>query len=186
MLLYNLGRVFTYGFLGIIVGKLGEDFHETFEGYNLIPAFISIIFGIILVIIGAKMFFNIQIKDIPFLNPITDIFSQLIKHSSKTASIFGSFLVGLFNGFIPCPIVYAFLIKASSTLNPIKGMEIMVAMGLGTFPGMFLIGRMILFKESLTRNNWLLKIAGLIICYLGVMSIMRGIDAGLIEKCCEM
>jgi sulfite exporter TauE/SafE len=62
----------------------------------------------------------------------------------------------------------------------------MIVMGLGTFPGMFLFGRLILFKDRLASNNWMLRIAGLIVCYLGVMSIIRGIGAGIVDKCCTM
>jgi hypothetical protein len=149
------------------------------------------------------MFFNFQMREhvsalfsgsgqrpepalISFLSPISELFSQIINTSARSASIFGSLITGIFNGFIPCPMIYAFLIKASMTYNPINGMEIMLAMGLGTFPGMLILGRMILFKDKIAQKNWLLRVAGLIVCYLGVMSIMRGIDAGMVDNCCRM
>ncbi|MBF0541151.1 MAG: sulfite exporter TauE/SafE family protein [Nitrospirae bacterium] len=186
LILYNSGRIFTYGFLGVIAGMLGENFHHQFESYNFLHVAASFLFGIILIIIGVKMFFNFQIRNIAFLSPISELFTQLINQSARSASIMGSFLTGIFNGFIPCPMIYAFLIKASSTFNPISGFEIMVVLGLGTFPGMFLLGRVILLKDRLASNNWLLRIAGLIVCYFGVMSIMRGISAGIVDNCCKM
>jgi len=186
LILYNLGRIFTYGFLGVIAGMLGGRFHQQFESYNFLHVIASVLFGVILIAIGIKMFFNFQVRNIAFLSPISELFTQLINQSARSASIFGSLLTGIFNGFIPCPMIYAFLIKASSMFNPINGMEIMIVMGLGTFPGMFLFGRLILFKDRLASNNWMLRIAGLIVCYLGVMSIIRGIGAGIVDKCCTM
>ncbi|MCW4573875.1 sulfite exporter TauE/SafE family protein [Venenivibrio stagnispumantis] len=46
------------------------------------------------------------------------------------------FLLGVFNGFLPCPLVYAFLMRALFEQNPVKGMVVMILFGIGTVPAM--------------------------------------------------
>ena len=48
--------------------------------------------------------------------------------------------LGVFNGFLPCPLVYAFVAQAASTAAPLAGMLVMLAFGLGTFPAMLAMG----------------------------------------------
>ena len=50
------------------------------------------------------------------------------------------FLAGLFTGFIPCGLVYAFLILAASSGDVLHAWAIMVAFGAGTVPIMVLTG----------------------------------------------
>ena len=47
---------------------------------------------------------------------------------------------GVFNGFLPCPLVYAFAAQAAGSGGPLPGMLVMLAFGLGTFPAMLLMG----------------------------------------------
>ena len=47
---------------------------------------------------------------------------------------------GVFNGFLPCPLVYAFAAQAASTAGALPGFLIMAAFGLGTFPAMLMMG----------------------------------------------
>ncbi len=66
------------------------------------------------------------------------------------ASLFGAFLLapglgnaffaGVFTGFLPCGLVYAFLALASATQNMFAGWLTMLAFGLGTMPIMVLTG----------------------------------------------
>ena len=47
---------------------------------------------------------------------------------------------GVFNGFLPCPLVYAFAAQAASTAAPLSGLLVMLSFGLGTFPAMLMMG----------------------------------------------
>ena len=47
---------------------------------------------------------------------------------------------GVFNGLLPCPLVYAFIAQAVVAGSVGKGLATMVAFGLGTFPAMLLVG----------------------------------------------
>lgn len=51
-----------------------------------------------------------------------------------------AFMAGLLTGFLPCGLVYAYLALATSTNDPLSGLTIMIAFGLGTMPLMILTG----------------------------------------------
>jgi uncharacterized protein len=81
---------------------------------------------------------------------------------------------GVFNGFLPCPLVYAFLAQAASTAAPLPGMLTMAAFALGTFPAMLIMGAVgrLLAPTWRQRGVWL---AGSLILLLGLVTITRGI-----------
>jgi sulfite exporter TauE/SafE len=81
---------------------------------------------------------------------------------------------GVFNGFLPCPLVYAFAAEAASTFQALPGLLTMAAFGLGTFPAMLMmggIGRM-LAPAWRQRGVWL---AGSCILLLGIITLGRGV-----------
>ena len=81
---------------------------------------------------------------------------------------------GVFNGFLPCPLVYAFAVQAASTAGAVAGFLVMLAFGLGTFPAMLMmggVGRM-LAPVWRQRGVWL---AGSFILLLGLITLGRGV-----------
>ena len=81
--------------------------------------------------------------------------------------------LGVFNGFLPCPLVYAFAAQAGSTAAPLSGFLVMLAFGLGTFPAMLMMGGLgrVLAPVWRQRGVWL---AGSCILALGLITIWRG------------
>ena len=84
--------------------------------------------------------------------------------------------LGVFNGFLPCPLVYAFAAQAASTAAPLPGFLVMLAFGLGTFPAMLMMGGVgrVLAPVWRQRGVWL---AGGCILLLGLVTIGRGVAA---------
>ena len=79
---------------------------------------------------------------------------------------------GIFNGFLPCPLVYAFLAQAIATGSTLKGTLTMVALGLGTFPAMMTLS----WLGNRFRPDWRQRgvtLAGYIILVLGFITIAR-------------
>ena len=81
---------------------------------------------------------------------------------------------GVFNGFLPCPLVYAFVAQAASTAGALPGFLTMASFGLGTFPAMLMMGTVgqILAPAWRQRGVWL---AGTCILLLGLVTLGRGI-----------
>jgi uncharacterized protein len=95
---------------------------------------------------------------------------SLLATPSRAAPI----ALGVFNGFLPCPLVYAFAAQAGSTAAPLSGVLVMLAFGLGTFPAMLIMGGIgrVLAPTWRQRGVWL---AGGCILLLGLVTIGRGV-----------
>jgi sulfite exporter TauE/SafE len=81
---------------------------------------------------------------------------------------------GVFNGFLPCPLVYAFAAEAASTSQALPGFLTMASFGLGTFPAMLMMGGVgrVLAPAWRQRGAWL---AGSCILLLGIVTLGRGV-----------
>lgn len=198
---YNIGRVMTYCFMGALVGYLGAQIIHGWDETSLaiaqrVLAFLS---GALMILIGLQ-FFGIFQRLNQGAGIGGQLFIQALRDLLKHPSPFAPLAFGVANGFLPCPLVFAFVIQASASGGPLSGFLIMAAMGLGTLPAMFLMGglgarfrskpRQVneqavsvrLFKGDGTGvwqwSNWRLhgvRIAGVFIILLGLITIGRGV-----------
>lgn len=168
--LYNTGRIFTYAFLGFMAGFAGMYFHMI--EFKFLQMFLSIFLGFLMILFGLQITGNIKEKGVPLLDPIFNTLSDFLNHFRTSP-----FFLGLFNGFLPCPLVYAFLTKAVLDKDPIKGMLTMVVFGLGTLPAMFFSAKIINIISPYTRKN-LVKLAGVIVILFGVWTLLRAFGFG--------
>lgn len=174
-LLFSLGRVFTYSFCGAAAGFGGTLLTTGSRGFILSQAWLAILAGIALVLMGL-----ITVGWFP--TPLKKVFSGLpcgaatwLKTFLAAGGITGPLLAGVFTGFIPCGLVYAFLLKASSAGGVWQGWATMVAFGLGTFPVMIAVGYGgKLF--SVAGRARVFQIAAWCIVITGAISIARGVS----------
>lgn len=181
-LLYNLGRLSTYCFLGALAGALGQVIC-TSQGMT-IPLLsssldtgqriLAIIAGLLMVAM-ALQFFGL----LSGLHRLATGFGgstlavslhNLLKAPGHAAAL----AFGVFNGFLPCPLVYAFAAQAASTAGALPGFLTMASFGLGTFPAMLLMGGVgyTLAPAWRQRGVWL---AGSCILLLGLITLGRGL-----------
>src|SRR6266545_3713480 len=142
-LLYNLGRVMSYCFLGAVVGYLGVLLvgHGA-EGIpaNLAQRALAMVSGLLMVFIGLQ-FLGFLRRFGPGLNGIGgELLVPALRNLLKTSGIAAPLAFGVLNGFLPCPLVYAFAAQAAGSGDPAAGFLIMAAFGLGTFPAMLMMG----------------------------------------------
>jgi sulfite exporter TauE/SafE len=177
-LCYTAGRVFTYSFLGACAGFAGVAVAGRGAGWTSGPALLAIVAGALLVyqglatvgVIGSSIGWwrSRQPARQPCL--AASMFRSLLVLAGRR----GVFVAGLFAGFLPCGLVYAFLTLAASSASVPLGALTMAAFGLGTVPAMLLAG----FGGSLLRLGWrqrVLQVAGWCVVIAGLMSVARGI-----------
>jgi len=169
-ILYNMGRIFTYSFLGFLAGLLGMYFHK-FE-FQVIQKGLSIFVGAMMILFGLQITGNIKEKGVPFLDVVFEAISDLLSNFRQSP-----FILGMFNGFLPCPLVYAFLMKAVLDKNPLDGMLTMLFFGIGTVPAMLFSSKIINMISPTSRKS-LVKIAGIIVVIFGILTILRGFGIG--------
>lgn len=80
---------------------------------------------------------------------------------------------GLFNGLLPCSLVFSLTLKAATAPDPFTGAAWLFAFGLGTVPAMAVAA---LVAQGLGRQGlvWLRRISGGLVMLLGIQAAWAG------------
>lgn len=173
-LLYNLGRVVTYSFLGAVFGLLGSRL--VISGFQ---QSVSITLGIaIVIVVLIPASYKAKITQHKIVQKITSPLKSGISDLFKRGTFSAMFLIGILNGFLPCGLVYVALAGAIASGDAISGSAVMILFGLGTIPAMFaatIFGKFI--NINLRRKiNKAIPVFALV---LGLLFIIRGMALGI-------
>ena len=173
-ILYNLGRVVTYSFLGAILGLLGGRIALT--GAQQI---VSVVLGVIVIVavILPRRYKNYFAQHSIVQNlarPLKSNIGVLFKKGTFSAM----FLIGILNGFLPCGLVYVALAGAIASGDAISGAAVMILFGLGTVPAMFAASVFGKFINIGIRTK-IRKAVPVFAILLGVIFILRGMNLGI-------
>lgn len=159
-LLYNLGRLLSYTFVGGVVGFLGSiiSMNDTLNGIIILGAAI-IMFFMALRMLGIVRF------------QLPKLFRVKANRKSRNA-----FVIGLLNGLMPCGPLQAMQLYALSTGSFFTGALSMFLFGIGTVPLMLFVG--VIFNLFQGKRRILLnKIASVLILILSLIMMNRGLLA---------
>src|SRR5258708_1382851 len=147
-LLYNTGRLTTYCFLGGLAGTLGQvictpqGMTVSLVGGSLDSAQrILAIFAGLLMIGMALQFFGLlqgfhRLASGFGSSTLAISLRSLLTARGRAAPL----AFGVFNGFLPCPLVYAFVAQAASAAGALPVFLTMASFGLLTLPAMLMLG----------------------------------------------
>ena len=173
-LLYNLGRVTTYSFLGAVFGLLGSRL--IISGFQ---QSISIVLGVAIVIaVFIPPKYKAKITQHKIIQKITLPLKSGISGLFKSGTFSAMFLIGILNGFLPCGLVYVALAGAIASGDAISGSAVMILFGLGTIPTMFaatIFGKFI----NLNIRRKISKAVPVFALVLGLLFILRGMALGI-------
>lgn len=173
-ILYHLGRLITYSLIGILFGFIGRGLFLAGFQQRL-----SILMGIIMiatVLIPVSIFNRFNITK-PLYKIIAQVKQQLGLYLNRKSNK-SIFLIGFFNGFLPCGLVYMALIGAIATSTIFQGSLYMFLFGLGTVPMMTLA----VFAGNIlkvTLRNKIQKAIPIFIVIIGLLFILRGLGLGI-------
>ncbi len=143
-IIYNSGRLITYGIMGGIVAFVGLA--VSLVKYQNV---ISILLGLALLIIGVT---GLSIR-IPFLTKALGQFNVFVK--TMFASILKAknhssiFFLGALNGLLPCGLSFLALTYCLTLAGPTEGVVFMMLFGAGTLPVM--LGFTSIFHWAINR-----------------------------------
>ncbi|MEI2271989.1 sulfite exporter TauE/SafE family protein [Sphingobacterium sp. ML3W] len=164
--LYQLGRVLTYGSLGFLMGTMG-----TFAQVQGWQRALSWITGVILVLIAVVQLIGKNNRTIASLQTrsVQPVVRLLSKWLYKPG---GSFIAGVLNGLLPCGMVYMALMSAMNADSSQQSFLFMLCFGLGTIPLLFLFSFLGNFSRSfkIGFSKWI----PLLYFLLGIWFILRG------------
>ncbi|MEM7106069.1 MAG: sulfite exporter TauE/SafE family protein [Bacteroidota bacterium] len=180
LLLYNGGRVVTYGFIGILFGAIGLG--VSLAGYQQA---LSIILGVTLLAV-ALFSLNLEKSFVqwPLINKlffwVKNQLSQRLQHSGSSSF----FVVGLLNGLLPCGMVYMALAGAVLAGSIIGGAIFMMVFGLGTIPLMLLASLAKGMVSPKVRKRFM-KLVPAFMAIIAMMLIFRGISPAFVTGGCH-
>lgn len=158
--LYNMSRMSSYIFFGVLAGLIGSIFMFTdkYRGY------LSVFAGAFMILYGLSTF-------LPWLRRFTTIRTpNLVKYTKNR----GPVIFGLLNGLMPCGLLQAMLIYAASTGSAIQGGITMLTFGLGTIPLMFAFGNALSFITYKVMGK-IMTISVVVVMALGLVTLNRGL-----------
>jgi sulfite exporter TauE/SafE len=174
IILYNIGRLITYSIIGVLFGFIGKGLYLAGFQQRL-----SVLMGVIMIasIIIPISIFNKYNFSKPLYKIIAKVKSNLGFYLSKKSNK-ALFLIGFFNGFLPCGLVYMALIGSISAANSIQGALYMAVFGLGTIPMMtaaIMLGNFI----GIPIRSKIQKAIPVFVVIIGLLFILRGLGLGI-------
>lgn len=171
---YQMGRTLTYTFFGLIAGMVGMAINQI-DWVSDIQRALTLFAGLLMIMFGLGL--AGWMPD-PFVKGMATFtkFIGLTKwvHAATTSRMPMSWLmVGLFNGLLPCGLVYAGLALSLTSGNIGLSATMMFAFGLGTVPAMMFVP-VVLKSASPKARGWVLKIAAILLILMGVFTMIRG------------
>jgi uncharacterized protein len=171
-LTYSFGRIVTYTCAGAMAGYAGLRLNSTFSAAVPIQSFLAIIAGGLLIAQGLFATGIVRRKIAAGQHPC--LLPRFLHAFLLAPGLNNVFFAGVFTGFLPCGLVYAFLALASATTSMPSGWLTMLAFGMGTMPIMIATG---LGSGLLTvaARRRVFQVAGLCVLLAGAVSMARGV-----------
>jgi uncharacterized protein len=164
---YNLGRIITYCALGLVFGLLGRTLF--LAG---VQRWLSLGLGAALL---AGLFSS---RKLALWRPATALVERLkcgMSMQLRRRSLVSLVVLGLFNGLLPCGLVYVAGAGATATGGVLAGAQYMAAFGAGTVPMMLAIslsGKLV----PLSLRLQLRKAIPISVFLLAALLILRGLS----------
>ena len=166
-LLYQFGRILTYGLIGLFLGLLGNvaSLQGWQQGFSLVT-------GILLFAIGLFYMFGksssklaaIQTKAI---QPFAKFMGKWLYRPG------GSFVAGVLNGILPCGMVYMALASAVNADSIWNSFYFMLLFGLGTLPLLLVFSFAGNFPKRIFKKGFS-TVLPILFILMGLWFILRG------------
>lgn len=173
-LLYNVGRIVTYAGLGVFAGLVGRGMF--LSGTQQV---VSVVLGVFLLVAAIVPVVG---KNVLPLGGVLARLSAPVQRALGTllqrSSLFALFVLGLFNGLLPCGLVYVALAAALTTGDLVSAILFMVGFGAGTVPMMFVIAVLGKQLQGGMRKT-LARLMPVFAALVALLIILRGLNLGI-------
>ena len=170
---YNLGRLFSYGVAGAIVGVLSSPLAE-FNGHAIlryVSLLVMIAMGLYLAGWFPK-FAKMERMGAPIWRWLQPIGQKLLPVKTRSQALF----LGVIWGWLPCGLVYAALAVAATVGEPVKASLVMLAFGAGTLPAVMGAGLFTGMLAALAKFKHLRQFAGVLIIAMALATAFWPMD----------
>jgi sulfite exporter TauE/SafE len=170
-LLYNLGRISTYGAIGAIMGFSGS-FVNTVGRFANIQNVVAVASGLMMIFMGLGIMGAIGTT--AWIEKHNRTVLRLAVQVRKSASTLRYYLLGLLFGLLPCGLSYTIFIASAGTGAPIPGALTALLFGIGTLPALVFFGALITSLQA-GRRKMIYRASGVVVLIMGCFYLYRGI-----------
>ena len=171
-LLYNAGRITTYGFLGLVMGIAGSVVNVAGRAAGLQQA-VAVLAGALMILMGlgaAGVAPGIRRAEQGLAGRVFAGVRGLLQGGGQGRV----YVLGLVLGFLPCGLSWSAFVGSAATGGPATGALFALAFGLGTAPALLLVGGATALLSARLRGV-LYRIGGAAVAILGLLFLLRGL-----------
>jgi uncharacterized protein len=169
---FNLGRIATYGLIGLIVGAFGQ-IAQAAAGRLGVAGVVAILAGSAAAVFGLSMIG--WIRDPARVLARASVGRWLLAgrlRLNQSSPAAAPLLLGALQGWLPCALVYAAASQAAVAGSAGMGALTMVVFGLGTVPAVFALT---VVPQTLLKQVKAQRLSGALLVGLGALLILRGL-----------
>jgi sulfite exporter TauE/SafE len=170
-LLYNMGRITTYGFIGGIMGLSGS--------FVNVAGRLAGIQNVVAVVAGVMMIFmGLSIAGVGRTTAWIEKHNLSVLRTAQrvlaSSSMLRYYPLGLLLGLLPCGLSYTVFIASAGTGGLLPGMLTALLFGLGTLPALLVFGAVVSSLSAALRGR-IYRTSGVIVMIMGIYFLFRGI-----------
>lgn len=169
ILLYNVGRVFTYSIIGAVLGTVGKGF--SLFGWQQAVSIVAGVAVLVYLLPTGRSYFS-------FINQPFGFVKKYFQPLFSQPGMANLFLIGLLNGLLPCGLVYLALAGALAIGDTLYSALSMAAFGFGTVPLMLSLTH-ISGQITSSHRAAINKFSPYFVAFMGLLFIVRGLNLGI-------
>ncbi|MDD5087733.1 MAG: sulfite exporter TauE/SafE family protein [bacterium] len=178
--LFALGKLGSYSIVGLAAGLIGAAFVSA-GVLERATAYVSLVGG-------ALMIAALVLARTKFAGGRVGRLSMTLAKYSLRAGVRAPLYLGIGAALLPCGLLYAMIARSAAAADPLQGMALMQAFGIGTSPALIGIGAIIRAipprwsKFAGVAGEIVLGLTALVLIWRGIVGIMAA-TAG--HACCH-
>jgi sulfite exporter TauE/SafE len=171
--LYNLGRILSYSFAGLVVGYIGAE-AAAYTDMSGGPSILRYTGVVMMIAIGLYLagwlpqLSKVERIGVPLWKVLEPIGRKLVPVTTMPRAL----LYGLVWGWLPCGMVYFVLVWALTSGSAAQGALTMAAFGLGTLPSLLAAGLAVSSLKRFTQMKKVRQLVGVLVIAMAIGSLM--------------
>jgi uncharacterized protein len=170
LLAFHTMRISVYTLLGISGAVLGQVLVQS-GIVGKVQGILMILAGVVIILLG------LNLLGLPWLSRRernSTLIVVPLASLRKKSPLMTALSAGLFNGLVPCSLVFSVAVKAAATAEPLSAGLMMLSFGAGTLPSMVVVS-LVGASVGAALQGGLAKLAGVVVTLLGLWTLYEGV-----------
>ena len=171
--LYNLGRILSYSFAGLVVGYIGAE-AAAYTDMSGGPSMLRYTGVVLMIAIGLYLAGWLpQLSKVERIGtPVWKLLEPIGRRLVPVTTMPKALLYGLVWGWLPCGMVYFVLVWALTSGSATQGALTMAAFGLGTLPSLIAAGLAMSSLKRFTQTKMVRQVVGVLVIAMAIGTLL--------------